>query len=261
MSTSGPPNFPAPPGAINPYSPPSTSIEAPASTNAAGYRSALPLAKTMGVVLGLDALVELVGDVHGFLTIRVMEKVVAGEEVPEAQLSGIDVRTGAIAVLGLILLVVIIVQFCLFMPRANRNARAFGSHLSITPRWAAGFFFTPIANLWKPYQAMKEIWQGSDPDPNVHAFNVRAPALMKWWWGFYLLHNIGGQIVFRMAKTSPTPAELIANTWTEIITSVFSITAAILAALTVRAVAMRQEARQLRHPAGSPPPLTAGVAL
>ena len=58
--------------------------------------------------------------------------------------------------------------------------------MSISAGWAAGYFFIPIMNLWKPYQAMKEIWQGSDPDPTVHAFSVRVPALLPWWWGLFL---------------------------------------------------------------------------
>ena len=262
MSTSGPPGFGGAPGAVNPYSPPATAIEA--SPAAAGYRSALPLAKAMVAVLGLNAFVEVLSDLNGLLTISVMERVAAGEQVPEAQLSAIDTRSSVVVGLGLILLVTVIVQFCLFMARTNRNARAFGSHLRITPRWAAGFFFVPIVNLWKPYQAMKEIWQGSDPDPNVYAWHVRVPALMKFWWAVYLLNNFGGYIVLRSAKIEPSPRELIENTWAEIITSATAIGAAILAALLVRAVAMRQEARQRRHPAGSPPPgampLTAGVA-
>jgi hypothetical protein len=259
MSASGPPGFGAP-GAINPYSPPAASIEASSPAAASGYRSALPLAKAMVVILGMEVVLELISDLNAFLTIGVMQRVMAGQQVAETQLSAIDTRTSAVAVLGMVLTVIVIVQFCLFMPRANRNARSFGSQLRITPRWAAGFLFVPIANLWKPYQAMKEIWQGSDPDPNVHAWSVEAPAVMKWWWGAYLLSNIGTYLTVRTAKISPSAEEMISSCWAEIISSVFGIASAILAALTVRAVARRQAARQQAHPAGSPP-LTAGVAL
>ncbi|HXU01177.1 MAG TPA: DUF4328 domain-containing protein [Polyangia bacterium] len=245
MNASGPPNFPVPPGAVNPYSPPAAAIDTTNfETGIRNFRSALPLAKAITIVMGLDVLIELIGDINSFLTVGVMERVIRGEEVDQATLSAIDVRTGGLALLGLALLLVAAVLFCLFMPRANRNARSFGAPMSITPGWAAGYFFVPIANLWKPFQAMKEIWQGSDPDPNVHAFNVPLPALFKWWWGMYLLHNIGGQIVWRTSKTSPTPSDLITSCWVEIVTSTFSIVAALLAAAVVRAVARRQEERQ-----------------
>src|SRR4029079_12723439 len=206
MSASGPPGFGAP-GAINPYSPPAASIEASSPAAASGYRSALPLAQAMVVILGMEVVLELISDLNAFLTIGVMQRVMAGQQVAETQLSAIDTRTSAVAVLGMVLTVIVIVQFCLFMPRANRNARSFGSQLRITPRWAAGFLFVPTATLGKPYQAMKEIWQGSDPDPNVHAWSVEAPALMKWWWGAYLLSNIGTYLTVRTAKISPSAEE------------------------------------------------------
>ena len=34
-------------------------------------------------------------------------------------------------------------------------------HESFTPGWSVGWFFVPIMNPWKPFQAMREIWQAS----------------------------------------------------------------------------------------------------
>lgn len=257
MSAGSPPNFPSGPppgsGALNPYAPPVAAIDAAGfQAGSDGFKSANPLANAIAVVMALNVVVEVLGAVNAFVTIGVMRRVVAGEAVDKADLTAIDARAGAIVVLGLLLLVTAGVLFCLFMPRANRNARAFGSPMSMTPRWAAGSFFVPFANLWKPYQAMKEIWQGSDPDPNQHALLVPVPSLLKWWWGIYLAHNIGGQIVFQAGKGASQAPELIVGAQAEIFTSAISIAAALLAAATVRAVARRQDERQRRHPAGSP---------
>jgi len=246
---------------MNPYAPPVASIDAagvPAGER--GFKSAQGLAKAIVVLMGLNVVAELAGDANAFVTIGVMKRVIAEEVVDKAELTAIDARTGALAMLGLVLLVVAAVLFCLFMPRANRNARAFGSPMSITPGWAAGWFFVPFANLWKPYQAMKEIWQGSDPDPTVHPVLVPAPQLLRTWWGFYLLHNIGGQIVFQVSKGANQASELITTAQVEIFTSMISIVAAVLAAMVVRAVARRQDERQRRYPAGSPHPAP-GVAV
>jgi len=35
--------------------------------------------------------------------------------------------------------------------------------LEFTPAWAVGWFFIPVANLFRPYLAVKEIWDKSDP--------------------------------------------------------------------------------------------------
>ena len=243
MSAGGP-NVPAGPGAINPYSPPAASIEPAGVQAAAGYKSASPLAKAILVIMGLDVVVELCNDLNSFVTIGVMKRVIAGEVVEQAELSAIDLRAGAIGVLVLVLLLVAGVLFCLFMPRANRTARAFGSMMSMSPRWAAGCFFVPIANMWLPYQAMKEIWQGSDPDPNERPPLVPVPGLIKWWWGMYLLHGIGGWTVYIASKDAKQAQDLINSSTVDIATSALSIIAALLAAATVRAVARRQDERQ-----------------
>jgi hypothetical protein len=100
----------------------------------------------------------------------------------------------------LILLLAAGVLFCFFMPRANRNASSFGSFMNISPGWAAGWFFIPFANLWMPYQAMREIWQGSDPDRAFPRRPRPVSGLIKWWWGMYLAHNIGGWMVALASK-------------------------------------------------------------
>jgi hypothetical protein len=251
MNASGPPDFPAS-GAVNPYAAPAASIDAggfPAASTR-GYKSARPLAKAITTVMGLMVAVELAADVSTCVTIGVMRRVLAQEAVSQAQLAAIDQRAWAFWTASTALSLAATVLFCMFMPRANRNARAFGSPMNFTPGWAAGWFFVPIANLYKPYQAMKEIWQGSDSDPNTPAVAPAAPGLLKWWWGMYLAENVAGGIV-EMNKLAPDTSGFITLLSVELVCSAMSIAAAVLAAQVVRAVAARQEARHLR--AGAAP--------
>jgi hypothetical protein len=246
MSAGGP-NIPVGPGAINPYSPPATSIEAAGAPTTVGYRSAVGLATAIAVMMIIDVIVELCTGVNSFVTISVMKRVIAGEAVPQEELAAIDMRTGALALLGVPFSLAAGILFCFFMPRANRNASAFGSLMTVSPGWTVGWWFIPIANMWMPYQAMKEIWQGSDPDPTVPMASVPAPAVMKWWWGVYLVHSFSGWApVFAGAKGSKQAQDLVNAATIEIVTSAVSIVAALLAAATVRAVARRQEERRKR---------------
>jgi hypothetical protein len=69
---------------------------------------------------------------------------------------------------------------------ANSNAHALGAErMQFTPAWAIGWYFVPLANLWKPYQAMKEVWQASTSRTDWR--EVKAPALLRWWWALWLL--------------------------------------------------------------------------
>ena len=55
-----------------------------------------------------------------------------------------------------------------------------------TPGWAVGWYFVPIANLWKPYQAMKEIWRVNVSDT--------IPSIFLWWWFFWIFTSYLGNV-------------------------------------------------------------------
>ena len=92
--------------------------------------------------------------------------------------------------------------------RANHNARARGATgLNMTPGWAVGWYFVPIAWFWKPYIAMKEIWQAS-ANPK-HWWRQDGSPLLGWWWGLWLARwwvpvlLAGGPVRIRFARAEP----------------------------------------------------------
>jgi hypothetical protein len=72
--------------------------------------------------------------------------------------------------------------------RVNANAHAVGREVSITPGWAVGWYFVPLANLVMPYQAMRETWDASHEAAALEA--ERETSLLPWWWGLWLVTNI-----------------------------------------------------------------------
>jgi hypothetical protein len=64
---------------------------------------------------------------------------------------------------------------------ANENVRALGAkNLEFSPGWAVGWFFVPIANLFKPYKVMNEIWSATH-SPGNWKKNENHRAVQKWW--------------------------------------------------------------------------------
>ena len=57
--------------------------------------------------------------------------------------------------------------------------------MAFTPGWVVGWYFIPIAWFWKPYQAMREIWQAS-VSPADWKQQVGSP-LLVWWWALWIL--------------------------------------------------------------------------
>ena len=50
---------------------------------------------------------------------------------------------------------------------------------------AVGWYLVPIANLFMPYRAMRQIFNSSTRPPRP--LDADAPALLRWWWGMWLL--------------------------------------------------------------------------
>ena len=114
-----------------------------------------------------------------------------------------DLRQMIIAVPYLIVLVLAFIFVGRWIYFSAKNVRAFGATgLTIRPGWAVGWYFIPIANLWKPYQAMKEIWQASS-EPLDWQFRP-IPGLMPAWWTLWIVSNIADRITFRLANDAVT---------------------------------------------------------
>jgi hypothetical protein len=80
--------------------------------------------------------------------------------------------------------------------RASKNAHAISNDMTISPGWAVGWYFIPIASLFKPYQAMKEIVFASVAGSQTES---RLPV----WWGLWILTNILGNASFRISQSAP----------------------------------------------------------
>ena len=87
--------------------------------------------------------------------------------------------------------------FCLkWIYRASRNAHALAEGLRTSPGWSVGWFFVPIANLWKPFQGLREAWQVS-ADPKAWQAQP-TPELFRWWWGLWRASGILGNVAARV---------------------------------------------------------------
>ena len=64
--------------------------------------------------------------------------------------------------------------FFMWLVRANKNARALGARdMEFTPGWMVGWFFVPLANLFKPYEAVEELYLASDPGSDAESWGAR----------------------------------------------------------------------------------------
>jgi Domain of unknown function (DUF4328) len=121
-----------------------------------------------------------------------------------------DLRHGLISIAAILLYIGTVVVFSMWVYRASANLHALGSPgLRFTPGWAVGWYFVPIANLWKPYQAMKEIWRASKNPSNWQA-EITSP-LLGWWWFWWIVSSIAANVSGRMTFRAESLDEMIAT--------------------------------------------------
>lgn len=137
------------------------------------------------------------------------EGVYTSQELAVAAGEASDARQGIVGIIQFIIFVVSGVLILKWIYRANFNARQLGaSGMTFTPGWSIGWYFIPIANLWKPYQAMKEIWKASI-NPQDWTNQPRS-SLLPWWWFFWIVSNMFANASFRLTLRAEEIGELLA---------------------------------------------------
>lgn len=145
------------------------------------------------------------------------------------------------------------VFFLIWLNRANKNLTPLqAGYQEFSSGWAVGWWFIPLASLWKPFQVVREVWRESDPeiDPRdgggflsgVASTSSGAPGYMVWWWVFWVVGNIASNIAGRTLDTNRADLVQISGA-VFLVNAIFNITAAILAIYVIRDITDRQELR------------------
>jgi Domain of unknown function (DUF4328) len=166
---------------------------------------------------------------------------------------------GVIALIDGLLFIATLVFWCIWQHHAQHNALLLTSGgLGFTPGWAVGWWFIPIANLWKPWQAVRELWKASHGGDAWH--RIATWPVLGWWWAVWiasLIHvYVGGISLGTMPMTDPAaPSDVLFNDKWLILSLALRVGAAFLAIKIVQAIVELQEhaPRRTAEPLGVAP--------
>jgi hypothetical protein len=206
------------------------------------FRPAGGLATATMALLGVSLLIGVCLLGSNFLQYQLAERVVAGVRVPEHELQSSASLQGILGGVNFVVFVVTAIVFICWFNRAHSNLEPLGARgLAYTSGWAAGCWFVPVLNLFRPIQIAQEIWRHSDP---VEIANPPGnSALLGTWWAAWIASNVAGQISLRLNMAVNTPQSLKEATTVSIVTEVIVILAAMFAIAVVRTIDARQTAR------------------
>lgn len=191
-------------------------------------------------LLAVGAIVGLVSMGSTWLQIDLLERAQQGS-VTIAEAEANDTRQALIGILDIVVHVITIVFFAMFLVRANKNARALtGASLEVTPAGMVWWFCIPFANLFKPYVAVREVWEHS---------KGAVPGLFGLWWAAWILSGVLGQLAFRMSDPGDSIRELITTSQVVLVSELAGVAVAVLAVWMVRSLHAGQ---QRHHETGRP---------
>ena len=176
------------------------------------YENSSGLTKWVRYMLYAQVLVALVSIFSNYLEYQLLsdyqDGIYTSQELAVADGEASDQRQQVVGIIYMLVFIVSGFLILRWIHRANYNARQLGAKkMEFTPGWAIGYYFVPILTLWKPYQAMKEIWQASHK-PSDWSF-VKVSPLLGLWWFLWITSGVLGQAVFRMSIDADELSEFI----------------------------------------------------
>lgn len=167
-----------------------------------------------------------------------------------------------VAVLQFPIYVFAAVTFLMWLFRLYKNLPALRAESpDFSPGWAVGWWFVPLFNLFRPFQAVRRVWAASDPDFDpeprfLTSLQPAAPFFMSSWWAFWLIANIFTNISARLFDPSDTES-LATGGYGFLLGGIFWTAAAAFAIKLLLDITARQELRFVNVkslPIEEPPP-------
>ena len=178
-----------------------------------GFKNPTGLVKWTTLFLYAQVAIAAIALIYGMLEYQLLidfkNGIYTSEDLMTDAAETSDMRQRIVGIIQVVIFIISGILILRWIYRANYNARRIGaSGMRFTPGWSVGWYFIPIANLWKPYQAMKEIWKTSRNPQNWGSQTVSS--LLPWWWFFWIMSSIFGNLSFRLAIQAEELNEFLA---------------------------------------------------
>ena len=187
-------------------------------------------AKTAITLLWIVLALEIASLISACLQYNLIQTVANGGDISSEAADANDLRQQAIAIMYTLAYIGCAITFIAWFRRAyfNLNQKLY---LSQTDGWAAGSWFVPILNLFRPYQMMKELYVETRElllQKNCSPVNL-GTTLLGWWWTLWIVSNFLGRFVFRYSMSAETVDEILTSTMANITSNIIGIPLALLA--------------------------------
>lgn len=161
---------------------------------------------------------------------------------PDVDINTSDMFVGIGALIYLPAFLGSIIAFSMFSYRAMNNLHIWETlSVVMSPGWTVGWYFVPFANLWKPYQAMDQIWDGTH---DVTTGKLVPNSKIGLWWILWIFMNITSGIGNVLSEMDgPWNIVLKRAATVDIIALLSGIVAIVLIVPTLKTITVRQDGK------------------
>ncbi|WP_028777300.1 DUF4328 domain-containing protein [Shimazuella kribbensis] len=202
------------------------------------FKSATRRAMTVKVMLVIYFICAILSIIVSFRKINIYSGKTISQLNSDMDILKISQLSQYAGLLQLSVFCITVIFFSLWIFRIYQNMSALeaSDYLRMTPGWAVGWYFVPIANLFKPYQGMKDVWNACDTEYDKQ----RGHSLIKWWWIIFLLSHQ----IFSYTITPPTMDNVILNLKISTGLAFLDVISTVLAFILVTRLTKKQEKKR-----------------
>ncbi len=156
-----------------------------ANISTLGYVRSETLVKWVILFIYLQAIAAVIGMVSGYLDYSWLQDYANGvfrsEELAKSSAEFNDLFKVLIFRVQATIYIITAVLVLMWIYRANYNVHVLGAtNMTFSPVMSVVWFFVPVMGLWKPYQAMQQLWMASHEPVNWKSAKSH-PVVMTWW--------------------------------------------------------------------------------
>jgi hypothetical protein len=179
------------------------------------------------IIMGL----EVVLLISGYLQYELLNQWANGGEISIDSVDANDSREQILGIVYAIAYILSAVMFIQWFRRAYYNLHQKINHLSHSEGWAAGAWFVPILNFFRPYQIMKELYNETKNILLKNGLNISkifSTNLLALWWTLWIIGSFLGQAVSRLSRNAETIDEMTTMTMVSMASNIFGIPLALI---------------------------------
>jgi hypothetical protein len=194
-------------------------------------------AKNAILLIWIVLALEIISLVSSYLQYDLLQTAANGGYLSEGEAEANDSREKIIGVIYLVAYIISGITFIMWFRRAYYNLHQKTSALSFSEGWAAGCWFVPFVNLYRPYQIMKELYVETKKLLTQRGLAEKVgytTAYLGWWWTLWIINGVLGQIVFRSSLKADDIDELMIITGISIFSGITGIIVAIITVKIIR---------------------------